>query len=112
MLTAKFSELRSSWRPGRGPGGAGRPADVRAAQQGGDVGPREGAGSQQAEEDGETGTDTAGENQILRHFLLLPPGHHRLLGPHVPRPLHSRSGPRNTHSGLRGKIATSSRLEP
>ena len=91
---------RASGREGAG--GDGSPADVRPAKQGGDVGPGEGAGAQQAEEDGEAREDNPGENQVLRHLLLRPPGHHRLLRPDDPRPLHSRPRPSNTHSRLRG----------
>ena len=67
--------------------------------KGGDAGDREGAGALQAEEEGGPGPDFPGKPQVLRHVLVLPDRHHRLLRPHVPRPLHR--GPRPRHSDRR-----------
>ena len=76
------------------------PARVRTVDQGGDVGHRQGAGAQQAEEEGFARQNVPGTNQVLRHILLLPDRHHGVLRPDVPRPVHSGPRPRHAYCGL------------
>ena len=85
------------------PGDRAGPGGVRPAEQGRDAGHSEGAGAQQAEEEGAASQDDPGENKVLRHLLLLPDSHHRVLCPHVPRPLHRGPRPGHPHRGLRGE---------
>ena len=90
-----------SARQGDGAGAGG----VWSAQQGRNVGHSEGAGSQQAEEEGEASQDDTREYKVLRHLLLLPGRHQRVLCPHVPRALHRGPRSRNPYGGLRGEAS-------